>query len=72
MYDILCPNQETVVINSVLLVNDFIYNSNSTFLGVSFFPLCTVKNKSWANDNSCFTQSDFGDSSLLINLTKNS
>ena len=73
VYDTPCPNRETVVINSVLLVNSFICNGNSIFLGVSFFPLCNAKNKSWANDNdSRFIRSDFGDDSLLIYLNKNS
>ena len=73
MYGIPCPNPEITVINSELLVNDFICNGGSTFLGVHFFPLCTAKNKSWANDKDIrFTRSDFGDSSLLINLTKTS
>ena len=64
VYDFPCPNRETVKTNSVLLVDDFICNGKSTFLGVSFFPLCTTKNKSRANDNdSRFTRSDFGDGS---------
>ena len=29
VYDIACPNRETVVVNSVLLVNDFICNGKN-------------------------------------------
>ena len=70
VYVIPCPNRETEVINSVLLANDFICNDKSTFLGVSFFSIVTANNKSWAIDDSRFTRSDFGDGSLLINITR--